>query len=670
VKKGQTAVFIIVGIIILVSIGTFFYINKVVREGGLESERERALLVPKQVEPVKIFIEACLDQVSREGIDLIGLQGGYSNMPGDVFAGASQNIFSNSLQIFRNLKVPYWYYEKASGIQESQKPSKDNVEEELNDYINENLAGCVSGIGVFEPQGYEFTFGEVDAESTIKTDSVDLEVVYPINVKFKDIDFNFDKFNKYLDAPLGRLYDLAERIMDSEEKTNFLEEKTLDFLIIYDEIPFDSVDFECVPRVWNVQNVEKDLKNILSLNMPNIKIENSANSFEGDRKYFNWDLGRDYRTMSTNFMFSGEWPFFMNVEPNEDGVLSGTSISGNIKDSFVKFGTSFFCMNNYHFVYDIKYPLLVILRDDNAFGGEGYTFQFAIQIIIDNNQPKKNVFGKVIELKDDLNLCSNKITPVTVESLQVNPDETLSPLEDVDIEFKCLTSTCDIGKTSRDEFGGSSLFSDFPSCLNGFVVGKKEGFKEDKVQLSTNQPSSTSLILEPIYKKPYEVKVIDTDRGVRDPFESEKIVISFDTQDYSTTAIYPSESNEIQLVDGVYNVLGYITRESEQGITLKGTTLRKCFKVPQKNIFGIFGATKEECTDVEVGDTILNNVLVGGAEFEWIPSRFDLSQDNKLILYVYYNGFPSTSEDVFDIYQKISSNKDKPAFSKPQFRLK
>jgi len=210
VKKGQTAIFIIIGIIILVSIGTFFYISKVVREGGLESERERALLVPKQVEPVKTFIEACIDQVSREGINLIGLQGGYSNIPGDVFAGASQNIFSNSLQIFRNLKAPYWYYEKASGIQESQKPSKENMEEELNDYLNENLADCVNGVSVFEPQGYEFALGEIDAKSTIKTDSVNVEVIYPINVKFKDIDFNFDKFNKYLDAPLGRLYDLAE----------------------------------------------------------------------------------------------------------------------------------------------------------------------------------------------------------------------------------------------------------------------------------------------------------------------------------------------------------------------------------------------------------------------------------------------------------------------------
>ena len=669
-KRGQTAIFIIVGIIILVSVGTFFYISKVVREGGLESERESALLVPKQVEPVKTFIEACIDQVSKEGIDLIGLQGGYSSIPGDVFAGASQNIFSNSLQIFRNLKAPYWYYEKASGVQESQKPSKENVEEELNGYLNENLADCVNGISVFEPQGYEFAIGEVDAKSTIETNNVGVEVIYPINVKFKGADFNFGKFNRDLEAPLGRLYDLAERIMSSEEKTGFLEEKTLDFLIVYDEIPFDSVDFECVPRVWSVKNVEKDLKNIISLNMPNIKIKNSANSFDNDRKYFDWDLGRDYRTTSTNFMFSEAWPFFMDVEPDEGGVLSGTSISGSIKDSFVKFGTSFFCMNSYHFVYEIKYPLLVILRDDKAFGGEGYTFQFAIQVIIDNNQPKKNVLGRVVELKDDLDLCSNKIIPVTVESLQVNPDETLSSLEDVDIEFKCLTSTCDIGKTTKDESGGSSLSSNFPSCLNGFVVGKKEGFRADKVQLSTNQPSSTSLILEPIYKKQYEIKIIDPNKGVRDPFESEKIVISFDTQDHSTAAIYPSESNEIQLVDGVYTVLGYITKESEQGIALKGTNLRKCFKVPQRNIFGILGATKEECVDVKVGDTILNNVLVGGAEFEWIPSRFDLSQDNKLIIYVYYNGFPSTSDDVFNIYQKISSNQDRPGFSKPQFRLK
>ena len=666
-KRGQTTVFIIIGIIILVSVGTFFYVNKAVKERQLEAERERSLLVPQQIEPIKNFIEACIDQVSRDGVNIIGLQGGYANLPEDVFASASQNIFSNSLQIFRNLKVPYWYYEKASGVQESQKLTIKQIEQELNNYVNENLAECVDGVRVFESQGYELNIGEVNTKSEIKQDSVEIEIDYPMQVSFKDVGFNFNSFSKDLDVALGRLYILANDIINNEDQTNFLEEKTLDFLIIYKEVPYDFVDFECTPKIWSVQNVEKDLKGILSLNVPNIKIKNTANYYQDARQYFTWDLKRNYRTLTTNFYFSENWPFLMEVEPNENGVLSGTSLSGNLRDSFARFGSSFFCMNSYHFIYDIKYPVLVVLRDDNAFDGEGYAFQFATQVIIDNNQPRMNVLGQQNEVLDDLDLCKNKVTPITVDALQVNPGETLSPLEDVEIEFKCLTSSCSIGKTKKDELGGASLSARFPSCLNGFVIGKKAGFKEGKVQLSTNQPSSTSIILEPIYSKEYEIKIIDPSRGIRDPFDDERVVINFDTTDYSTSAVYPGELSQIQLVDGIYNIDGYIIRESTQGITLKGTTITKCFDVPQRNLFGVFGATKQECVDVNVGDTSLKEVIVGGAEFEWSPSRIDLSRDNKLVIYMYYNGFPSTSESVLNAYDQISTNKDKPGFIKPQF---
>ena len=87
---------------------------------------------------------------------------------------------------------------------------------------------------------------------------------------------------------------------------------------------------------------------------------------------------------------------------------------------------------------------------------------------------------------------------------------------------------------------------------------------------------------------------------------------------------------------------------------------------PKETYLGYLGQQSRN-VDVNVGDTSLKEVIVGGAEFEWSPSRIDLSRDNKLVIYMYYNGFPSTSESVLNAYDQISTNKDKPGFIKPQF---
>ena len=53
----------------------------------------------------------------------------------------------------------------------------------------------------------------------------------------------------------------------------------------------------------------------------------------------------------------------------------------------------FFCMNQWHFSYDIIYPVKVVLKDETAFDGEGYVFQYATPVVISDNAPERVNFG-------------------------------------------------------------------------------------------------------------------------------------------------------------------------------------------------------------------------------------------------------------------------------------
>src|SRR3989344_1500978 len=47
----------------------------------------------------------------------------------------------------------------------------------------------------------------------------------------------------------------AQQTYEYLSTTLILENKTIDFLIVYDEIPYSGVDFNCQPRTWSQQEV-------------------------------------------------------------------------------------------------------------------------------------------------------------------------------------------------------------------------------------------------------------------------------------------------------------------------------------------------------------------------------------------------------------------------------
>jgi len=66
-KRGQITLFIVIGVLILIIVGIFLYVRAPVDEEE----------VPRDVAPVKVFVEECLEDIGKEAVIENSIQGGY-----------------------------------------------------------------------------------------------------------------------------------------------------------------------------------------------------------------------------------------------------------------------------------------------------------------------------------------------------------------------------------------------------------------------------------------------------------------------------------------------------------------------------------------------------------------------------------------------------------------
>ena len=113
-----------------------------------------------------------------------------------------------------------------------------------------------------------------------------------------------------------------------------------------------------------------------------------------------------------------------------------------------------------------------------------------------------------------------------------------------------------------------------------------------------------------------EVKIIPLVRGeLRKVFNldgkdsDDLVLIYFESEDTSATLAWP-EQRSIELSEGFYNISVYVYRN--QSIYIPATKTQKCVETASPGILGIFGATTEQCFDLEIPGQTLSNVIIGG----------------------------------------------------------
>jgi len=124
-KRGQLTIFIILAIIIVSSILTYFFImNKTGQTYSNQFLSDKPLSA--KTETVRENIYDCINSIAREAIIMISFQGGHHTRP--------EKYFDSEGRFFS-----YYYYQG-----ELLMPTQIEIEQSISDYMNENLLECIS----------------------------------------------------------------------------------------------------------------------------------------------------------------------------------------------------------------------------------------------------------------------------------------------------------------------------------------------------------------------------------------------------------------------------------------------------------------------------------------------------------------------------------------------
>ena len=196
-KKGQTTLFIVLGIL-LVAIVILYLV--LVRQDIIPP-----LLAPTDaatdMAAVETHVKGCLEDVGGTYVTLIGLQGGYLSPAPDTY------------RLYNDSAVSYlcWNQEGVATCT-NRLLTLSHIEEELTDAIDQELSTCIN---VKDISSDADIAKEWELAVAIRQNSVDLTLDYPVTIdKGKGDIASEDTFSASVDAPLGDLYQVSQDIVN------------------------------------------------------------------------------------------------------------------------------------------------------------------------------------------------------------------------------------------------------------------------------------------------------------------------------------------------------------------------------------------------------------------------------------------------------------------------
>ena len=514
-RKAQVTVFIIIGIILLVSASIVIYITQVRKVEVVEE-----VVVPPEVQPVYDYVTGCVYQIGVDALSIIGMQGGYADLGldrvgiRDITMNPSAYLRIDPAGVF---KLPYWFYEGEWRI-----PTLEFMQNEIADYITQNVYVCIGNFSAFEPQFQVTELGPPRISSVITEDDVAIIIDYPLEIRQGEKSTEHDKFITRLPVRLRKIHALARGILEEAHKTVIFENLTIDLMAMDNDVPMDpqGIEFSCGGKTWRLDEVERKVQRLLYYNVPKFRVRGTdyppfsapESVYETLREYTMEDINEgnlptiaaprdafeynrmmidpgiaDAEDMKVTFSYQYRWGMDLTALPNDGGILrSNVGPGQNL--------LRFLCITTYHFVYDVIYPVMVRINDPEAYAGLGYVLQFAFPVLIDDNMPNRDEFGSrsFVGYYMDEGFCEQGGGDVA-EIRAIGVDEAgfkmTSGLREVSIGYRCVTRQCDLGKTGYDQNapGRYALIREMPAgCANPIITAEKEGYLPAEGQLTGN----------------------------------------------------------------------------------------------------------------------------------------------------------------------------------------
>lgn len=204
--KSQVTVFIVLGMLI-VAVATLLIYLQSVSYDDLDVDVKDKYVVKSSLEPVKMYIESCLDQSARRPIEIIGKRGG--------------ELEPSEYTYHEKNKLNYLCVQRGDEKCINSVLRKEEIEHELSEAIEKNVRECIN-LDIFRKQGFQIQEGELDVQTTIGLQKIEVKANYPLLFSKNSTNLKIEKFSTKLFEPLGMLYFLATDIVNIEiTKGNF-----------------------------------------------------------------------------------------------------------------------------------------------------------------------------------------------------------------------------------------------------------------------------------------------------------------------------------------------------------------------------------------------------------------------------------------------------------------
>src|SRR3989338_4688615 len=308
-KKAQVTLFIILGILLLIGAVTFFYVRSNVIQNPIEQE----LIVPEQVpvefDPVKVYVENCLQQTAIEGLKILGEQGGFISPSKAGFSANSDPTGGSAVRMAGNWIVPYWWHLSSSNKCDNKQCEFDyvperklflkkgmgnpSIEGQMETYIEEHLNDCLRDFAELKQQGYAIEATDYPKVIfTVFDDYVHIGLNYPIEAS-KVSQKAISKFTTTINVELKNMYELSVLLTSLEQQYQYLDKYVMDLIVARSGLnkplpPISDMTFKFGDtKRWSKTQVGQQIKdNILNNELTLLKVYGTLNyepySFPGD----------------------------------------------------------------------------------------------------------------------------------------------------------------------------------------------------------------------------------------------------------------------------------------------------------------------------------------------------------------------------------------------------
>lgn len=531
-QRGQVTIFIIVGIILVFAFAGILYFTRSAVTQEIISEEEPLLVsVPQQFVPVQRYTENCLSQIGKRGIKVLGESGGY--IYPDLVGKYSLSDPTNSDGVLIGTQgVPFWYYNAQPNsansvsfsslrpeLYEKNDPAM-SIEAQLARYVKEQLDSCLNNYSALSTLQVQFLDG---GQKEVKARVGETGIVFTLNMNLRVIlgqdQSDLNQFSIKVPIHFKHYYDVASKISSTEQEVSFLERQGMELISIYGYkdpeklAPLSDLSFDRISTLtWQVDDLQRKVKELLTSYVPMLRFLGSSNFYHAtfpdnevlvqkitDNMILTLDGAED---VNVNFDYLG-WAPYLKVN-SVGGKVEPESVHVN----FLNFDYS---QQRFDTHYDVSYPVLVTLKDDNAFDGEGYQFVFALESNIRNNKPAVADQPWKVEttfMADSLTCHENTWVAGDLKTVVVD-SYTKEPISEVKVTFSVPNrEDCDVGITDVD----GELSSKYPAVYGGLMGFMKEEYLTNFYPIDTYKYRNTSALIGYAVQGAASSKVIELDK--------------------------------------------------------------------------------------------------------------------------------------------------------------